>query len=336
MLLIQVIAFAELFALSMFFSMAESALTSLSPLRMKRISVDRPALRPAFIEWLAHPHRLLTTILIGNNFVNVAASSLSYTMALPLATFIPRRLLAVILWLAVTGVFVVFGEVVPKIVGRTYRERICEWALPILSRLKNGLYWVWGPVGWALDKVAPALRGTPANPLMVTSLEELQAALLQSESQGEVAHDAAEMIRRAVRLPERSAAQIMTPADKVDGLPMDLLSGKRSADLYADILIESGRTRVPVFRKGEAVGYVNVMDFLGAGETPPLESVLRPLRRVPPDMRAPDLLAFFKTTGEPIAAVQEGESFQGLVTLEDVLEEVVGEILDEYDAEKKK
>ena len=95
MLLIQVIAFAELFALSMFFSMAESALTSLSPLRMKRISVDRPALRPAFIEWLAHPHRLLTTILIGNNFVNVAASSLFYTLALPLFALAPGKFVVV-------------------------------------------------------------------------------------------------------------------------------------------------------------------------------------------------------------------------------------------------
>ena len=217
-----------------------------------------------------------------------------------------------------------------------YREKICKWGLPILHWLKDALYLVWGPVEWVLGMVSPGLAQGPANPLMVTSLEELQYALTQSESQGRVPADAAEMIRRVVRLPERTAVQIMTPAQNVDGLSLDLLAGRRAADFYVNVLVESGRTRLPVFRQGEVVGYVNAMDLLGAAEPPPLETMLRPLHRVPPDAKVPDLLQFFKDRGDPLAAVLEGDRFLGLVTLEDVLEEIVGEILDEYDAEKKK
>ncbi len=336
MLALQCLSFIFLFALSMLFSAAEAALTALSTLRMKRLSVVRPSLAPALSEWLLHPHRLLTTLLVGNNFVNVAASSLFYTMLLPLKVSLPSKVFGVFLWLAATALFVAGAEVLPKIVGRAYREKIIEWGLPLLSWLKDALYLVWAPVGWFLKKTAPRLAQAPANPLMVTSLEDVHHALSESESQGHVAADAAAMIRRTMSLPERTAAQIMQPAERVDGLSLDLLGGRRAAGFYVDVLVESGHTRVPVFSRGEAVGYVNVMDLLGAPEAPPLEKLVRTLRRVPPDAKVLDLLGTFKSSGDPIAAVQEGSRFLGLVTLEDVLEEVVGEILDEYDVEKKK
>lgn len=336
MLLFQLTLFLALFFLSMLFSAQEAALTALSSLRAKKLSLVNPALRPALSEWLSHPHRLLTTILVGNNFVNVAASSLFYAMALPLSAHVPERLLDVLLWLTATVLFVAGGEVLPKIVGRTYREALCTWGLPVINPLKQALFLFWGPVGWALKKTAPRLAQAPINPLMVTSLEELHHALQESESQGEVSTDDADMIRRTMALTVRTASQIMTPAAKVDGLSLDLLGGKRSPDFYVDMLVESGHTRVPVFKKNRVAGHVKVTDLLDAAQAPVLEKILRPLQSVPPDMKVLDLLQLFKVTGEPVAAVQaEDGGFLGLVTLEDVLEEIVGEILDEYDTEHK-
>jgi CBS domain containing-hemolysin-like protein len=335
-LFLQSFLFVFLFGLSMLFSAAEAALTALSTLRMKRLSVERPSLTPALSEWITHPHRLLTTLLVGNNFVNVAASSLFYTMLLPVRTVLPPRVFDALMWLSATALFVAGAEIIPKIIGRAYRDRICAWGLPVLARMKDGLFFIWGPVGWALGKAAPRFAVAPANPLMVTSLEDLHHALTESESQGDVPPDAAAMIRRAVQLPERTAGQIMQPAVKVDGLSLDLLGGRRPPDFYVDVLIEAGRTRLPVFKKGEPVGYVNALDLMAVEAAPPLEKILRPLRRVRPEEKVLDLLHTFKSSGDPIAAVQDGDRFLGLVTLEDVLEEVVGEILDEYDLEQKK
>ena len=338
MIFLQLIILGVLLGGSAYFSMVEAAITTLSALRMKKIAVVSPRLAPLFQEWLANPHRLLSVLMVGNSLVNVSFSSLAAVAAVPLDNYFSPSTVGWMVWGAVTVCLVVGGEIVPKIIGRTYRERVAAGTLPFFSRATRALFVIWGPVGWAIKRFAPALHRAPVNPLTAVSLEELQHAVSESQAAGHLAPDSGEMFGRALAMAQRTARQVAQPADRIDALALDVLDRANGPDLFVDLLVETGRTRVPVTRQGRYVGYLNAMDFLASarsGRVPPIEAMVRPLRRVHPDTKALDLLEEFRKKGDAIALVGPADgAVEGLLTLEDVLEELVGEILDEYDREE--
>lgn len=338
MIVLQLLILVILLGLSACFSMAEAAVTTLSALRMKKIVVLSPRLGPLFQEWLANPHRLLSVLMVGNNLVNVGFSSLAAIAAVPLNRVIPRGVVSWTVWLLVTVSLVIFGDIFPKIIGRTYRERVAAGTLPFLSWIAQKFFWVWAPVGWLVRRWAPSLHHAPINPLTVVSLEELQHAVAESEVAGHLSEDASEMFRRALALTQRTAREVAQPLDRMDALALEILERVNGPELFVDLLVETGRTRVPLTRVGQLLGYLNVMDFLGAvksGQIPLVEPLVRPLRWVGPDTQALHLLEEFRAKGDGIVLVGEpGGEVEGFLTLEDVLEELVGEILDEYDREE--
>lgn len=338
MILFQITVLLLLLGFSVYFSLIEAAITTLSALRMKKLSFFSPRLAPLFQEWLANPHRVLSVLMVGNTLVNISFSSLAAVAAVPLNDYFSRTTVSWTVWGVVTISLVVFGEIVPKIIGRTYRERVAEATLPFLSRATRALYWIWGPMGWAIEKWVPALHQAPVNPLTVVSLEELHHVVAESQSAGHLPLDSGDMFRRVLAMTQRTAGEVAQPADRVDVLALEVLDRPDGWNLFVDLLVETGRTRVPVTRGGRPVGYVNVMDFLAAvrsGLAPSVEERIRPLRWVPPETKALDLLEQFRGTGDAIALVgNPAAEMSGLITLEDVLEEVVGEILDEYDREE--
>jgi CBS domain containing-hemolysin-like protein len=334
----QAVLLVLLLALSAYFGLVEAAITALSPIRMKKLAMHSPRLRPLFQEWLAHPHRLLSVLLVGNNAVNIGFSSVAAVAAVPLHPFFPRVAVTWSVWFLVTVLLIVAGDILPKVAGRAYRERVAAWALPLLSRATRSLYFVWGPLGWALKKFAPAFKEAPVNELTVVSLEELQHAVSESQAAGHLHGDAGEMFRRALAFSRRTAGEVARPPDRMDTLALEILDRPDGRELFMDLLVESGRTRVPVTRGSRAVGYVNALDFMAAADTgihPDVSEMVRPLRRVPPAARAADLLEDFRRSGDPLAILEtpDGE-MAGLLTMEDLLEQIVGDILDEYDREK--
>lgn len=340
MILLQLAVLALLFAGYAFFSLSESALTALSALRMKRLSVLRPALSPYFSEWLSRPHRLLVTLMIGSNVLSLAVSSLAAALALPLRARLPAKLVDLGVWILVTAALLVFAEMVPKIVGRVYRERVSEWALPVLSRVSRAFALLAAPVGWAMERLAPGMETAPVGRLSTLSLEELQHVIVESQAAGQMPAESGEMMKRVLSLTQRPVSAVLQPAEKVDAVPLETFGRPNGAELFVDLLVETGRTRVPVTRAGAPAGYVNVLDLFGEGvaDAGRVESLTRRPLMVPPDKGVFDLLGDFQKSGEPVAFVQDGQEgrFLGIVTLEDVLEEIVGEILDEYDLEQKK
>jgi CBS domain containing-hemolysin-like protein len=142
-------------------------------------------------------------------------------------------------------------------------------------------------------------------------------------------------------LNKRTVSDIMQPASIIDTVALELLDrGGDSKELFIDLLVESGRSRVPVTRAGVPAGVVHVMDLLKEWNTrnvENIEKVIRPVHAVPPDKPIADVLTGFQSSGEHLAVVEkENGEFVGIVTLEDILEEIVGDIVDEYDLEKKK
>lgn len=327
-----------LLAVSASFSLVEAAITALSALRIKKLSFVRPGFFPFFREWIERPHRLLTVLMVGNNLVNVAFSSLAAVAALPLNAVLPPALVSWAVWVLVSFLVLVVGDIVPKIVGRVYRERVVVWTLPVLWRLVRLSTVLWGPVDWALRRYAPLLHRVSADALAVVSVEEIQQAASESSAAGHLSKDSGDMLHRALALTLKTAGDIARPAAALESLPLELLSRPNGGALFLDLLVETGRTRVPVTRAGRPVGYVNVFDVLreGAGASGDgLESLVRPLRRILPDVRAGELLDEFRRTGDPLALVVtlDGQ-VRGFLTLEDLLEQIVGNILDEYDREE--
>lgn len=328
---------AVLLVLSALFALTESAITTLSAIRMKRLAVVAPTLSPYFQEWLATPHRLLSFLMVGNNLVNFGFSSLAALLALPLHDRWPSDAVDVGVWLGVTAVLLVGGEILPKVVGRVYRERVAELVLPIVSRLSRGFFFVWGPIGWVLEKWAPQLHQAPVNPLTVVSLEELQHAVAESQATGQMTGESGDMFGRALALSQKTVAEVAHPLERLDTLALEVLDRPNGADLFQDLLVETGHSRVPVTRAGRLAGYVHIKDVLArvrTGDPVQIEPLIRPLRRVSTATRAVDLLSLFRTTGEAIALVETpGGEVRGWMTLEDLLEQIVGDILDEYDLE---
>jgi putative hemolysin len=337
----ELLALAALFLCSAFFSASEAALTTLSSLDIRKLTVLLPTLSRHFADWLAMPHRLLVTILVGNNAVNLAASSLTAAVAAPLAAVLPDPVLGVLVWLATTVVLLGFGEVAPKIIGRAYPEKMSIWAVPVLGGLTRVFHGVLRPALWLVERLAPGLDSPPVGRLTALTLEELSYMIRESQASGQVPADAGEMMGRVLALHHRTAADILAPASQTDVVALEVLDrGPGAGELFVDLLVESGRTRVPVTRAGVPVGYIHVMDILKewrGGSASTLDNLIRTAPAVPPEKPVAELLSFFQQSGEHLTFVEnEAGEFQGLVTLEDVMEEIVGEILDEYDWERKK
>jgi putative hemolysin len=341
MIFFEILILVFLFLASAFFSASEAALTSLSSLKMKQLAVVHPALGRHLNEWLSRPHRILVTILVGNNAVNVAISSLGATLILPAILSLPKIMVEVILWLATSVLLLVVGEIVPKIVGRVYAERVSVWTFPILGRLTRAFSLFFRPAHNFLDRFAGGVESAPVNKLTALSLEEMHHIINESQASGHVSTESGAMMDRVLALNRRTVADILQPASSIDTVAMELLDrADNNAELFVDLLVESGHSRVPVTRAGVPVGIVHVMDLLKewrSGRVGSLEALIRPVFWVSPAKSASDLLADFQKTGDH-AALAEGEhgEFVGMVTLEDLLEEIVGEIVDEYDLEQKK
>lgn len=340
MIIFELVILALLFAASAFFSASETAITALPQLKMKQLSVLHPSLMKHFHEWLSRPHRLLIAILIGNNMVNISISSLGATLILPAFQRFPSWMTEFILWIATTLLVLVLGEIIPKIVGRVYAERVSVWTLPLLGRLSDAFAAVLRPITWVLDRVTRGLEA-PVNKLTALSLEELHHIIDESEASGHVSEESGAMMDRAMSLSRRTIADILQPASAIDSVALESLDrGGENKELFVDLLVESGRSRVPVTRAGVPVGVIHVMDLLKIWRTEKvdsLEKLIRPVMSVSPAKPVADLLAEFQKSGEHLALVEkEGGEFLGMVTLEDILEEIVGEIVDEYDLEKKK
>lgn len=315
--------------------MLEAALTTLSVLHVKRLSVFNPRLTPHLLDWARRPHRVLSTILIGVNLAQVEVSGLAAALADPLRHWWPAWLVTSLVWGGMSLLTFLGGDVVPKIIGRAYCERVAEWALPTLSRASVLSVVVWGPMSWVLHLWGASINEAPLQRLTSATLDDVRQALTHSESSGQLPGALREMIERVLALPPRRVGEIALPLAAVDRLQAEVLDeSSQPVYLLMERAAETGRSRLPVVRGGKVAGYVNLMDLLRAG---PLAGdqkwsvFLKPVLKVLPSATVTEVLELFRSTGESAAAVEVEGVWRGWVTQEDVLEEIVGEILDEYD-----
>ncbi len=321
----QVIALIILLILSGFFSSAETSLFSISRSKARFLAKQSGDKANQLIFQMKNdPHRLLSTILIGNNVVNIAASSLATRLALQLFPNYAVGLATGVM----TFLILVFGEVFPKSVATNNNVLIARTII-------FPLYWfslICRPIVFLLDFI-PKLTGRIKKAPTVTE-EELMSFVEVVREEGEIKEEEQKLIHRIFEFDDTNASEIMTP--RAD---MFVVEADETLDLQA--IAESGFTRIPVIENtiDNVVGILNVKDILTHQakykELPDVRQLMRPPYFVPEHKKLDSLMQQFKKRKNHMAiVVDEHGGVSGLITLEDALEELVGEIRDETDKEE--
>ena len=357
-LLIQILVFFILIILSAFFSGSETALTSIGKIKARQIIHRNGDTKVHLDQWLQDPSKLLTTILVGNNIVNICASVLGHIiteqimenylhLSSNVATVGGVAVALVTLWL------LVFGEVTPKIYCRQNAEKIVPQVIHIL----NFLYYPLFPIIWILRKISHIIvlfmGGDFVLESSILTEEDLKRFLEASEREGLIEEEEREMIDSIFDFGDTIIREVMVPR-----VEMNCLEINTPLEVTVQFVVSSGHSRIPVYNESvdNIVGIVYSKDILkslaqkqeikiedssqeedktSSGEEKPLlEEILHPPHYVPENKKVSELLEYFQSEKIHMAmVVDEYGGISGLVTLEDVLEEIVGEIHDEFDAE---
>ncbi len=314
-------------ALSAFFSASETAFSSLNQIRLKSRadSGDADARR---VQALAERYdSLLSTILIGNNIVNIALASLG---AVLFTEFVSRQYGASLSTLVITVAVLVFGEVTPKSLAKEMPERFALFAAPVLG----ALLWVFTPANWLFGK----WKGFLANIFHTEETEgitdaELMTMVNEAESGGDLTDRESELIRSAIEFDDVEVEQVLTPRVDVEAVP-DTITPDELAEAFA----ESGYSRLPVYHEtiDNIIGVIHEKDYYAAvrKNEVDVEALVSPTIYTTAGTQISQLLPTLREKHHHLAVVvDEYGGTEGIVTLEDILEELVGEIWDEHDEE---
>lgn len=316
---------------SAFFSAAETALVSLSPQKAKRLALRSPNLAQAIVGWLGQPHELLTVILVGNTLTVVIFAALATTIALHIFSHVSPTQVEINAWIIQTVFMVIFGEMVPKFFARRNPEKTSLWALPVLSFLRIFMRPFLTAVTRIINAIFPSWKAPPVGQLLIFNMDELKSLLEETPV------ESTNMMQRVLDINHRQTSDIMTPLARMDFVEIDPAGKpKRNRDLLIDLIVEDGHTRTPIKLGGQFIGFIHSQDLLSlmiSDQDQLIEHMVRPTMNVAFNKNVVDLLEDFKKSGTHVAFVRDAKNdVIGLVTLEDVMEEITGEILDEYDA----
>jgi len=341
LIFICLVALVFLFVMSAFWSGAETALTSLSKYRIKKLIALNKHLSSMLGQWLKAPYYLLTTILIGNTANDLLLSSLATVIVLrvcsPFFGVVPRGLVEVVDWLGISFLLLVLGEMTPKIFARRNPEKVTLALLPALSRIMKVSAYVISPFTNTLKFLFPRLNLVPVGRLSYISLEEIHGLITEANSTGALAKETSQMLERVLKLGALSVKEIMTPVKDVEAVNL-----YQNEDKFLDLVVETGRSRVPVYNSNinKIAGFLHTKDLLWCWKKNKecfSREIIRPPYFVSPDKKVSELLREFQSGKTHMAFVVDGVgNIAGLVTLEDVLEDIVGEILDEYDLKRER
>jgi putative hemolysin len=317
---------------SAYFSSAETAITSLAHGRLRFLANEHEKKRRGLLRLLEEPNDLITALLVLNNLVNVMASSL---MTLIVVQTIPLSpgMQGLIATLVMTVSLLLFGEITPKNFAKHNAERMTLLTInqiyaltrllrPIIALFRGAAYGIGRLFGIDLSEMEP----------VQVSDEQIETLIDASEESGLLAEADGEMIRRILDFDEMSAEQVMVPRPDVQ-----LIEIATPLLEVRDTVAKDGHSRFPVYEgvPDNVVGMLYAKDMLAYDPSDPsvtLRSLLRPAYYAPTTQPINALLREFQRQKVHSAVViDEFGGVAGLVTLEDILEEIVGEIEDEYD-----
>ena len=324
---------------SFFFSGTETVLTSLGEAKARQLREQLGERGRALTLWIEHPRKVLTALLIGNNLVNVAAATVATDVSMRTLRelgFEGAEGLAVVTGV-MTLMLLIFGEITPKTIAREQAERLATITLRILKPF----YVISYPLAWVLARMAAAisraLGSDPERP--VVTEKDVDWVIGLSAREGALEEVKEQLLTSVLEFTDLQVKEIMVPRTQVAAFELT-----STLQHVLEITEQTGHSRFPVFEESidEVVGILNVKDLLPVFHEKPtgprpasLKPWLRPTWFVPELMKVSHLMGEMQRRRTHLAVVvDEFGGTAGIVTLEDVVEEIVGEIRDEYDVEE--
>lgn len=332
------IVFILLIVLSIFFSSGETALTSLSKFDIKELLRKKSKKAGPLKFWLERPNRLLTAILIGNNFVNICASILATLLAINISKYFHLKQTLVVGLTAglVTIIVLVFGEITPKTFAKQNAKRVSLFFIrPLLVFAK-----VISPIIKVLVTIANLftrmLGGKTSPEIPIFTEDEIRTIIDISEEEGTIEKEEREMLKDVLEFGDTIVREVMVP--RID---MHCIDINTTSEKIINEAIKFGHSRFPVYRDNldDVVGVLyskDILRTLGKNELLSIENLMRQCVFVPETKKISGLLKEFRNGKMHLAVVvDEYGVTSGLITIEDLLEEITGEIKDEYDVEEE-
>ena len=328
----QLVAIFILVLLSMFFSSAETALTTSNKLRMRSLADEGSKRAASVIRIIENPSKMLSTILIGNNIVNLSASSLATSLAISVwGNYAVGAATGVL-----TFIILIFGEIMPKTVATIYAEQIAlaySGIILLLMKVLTPVIFIVNVFSGLLMKLFHINKNARASTI---TENELRTIVDVSHEEGVIESEERRMITNVVDFGDSYAKDIMVP--RID---MECVDADSSCSDLMDLFRENKYTRLPVYEESRdnIIGIINLKDiFLHKGN--PDDYSIRTL------MREPYFTYEFKKTSELLIEMRKNSislaivldeygATAGLITLEDLVEEIIGDIRDEYDEDEE-
>lgn len=310
---------------SAYFSATETAFSSLNKTRIKTLAEDGHKRAKLVLKLSNDYDRLISTILIGNNIVNILAASLGTLMFVKL---LGEDIGATVSTVVVTVVVLIFGEISPKSIAKDFPEKFAMFSAPIIQFLiwiltpLNFLFWLWKKFLSLFLKKKDDEKLSQAELLMF--VEEVQEG-------GSIDTNEGHLLRNAIEFGDLKAEDILTHRVDLEALPVDA-----TPEEVAEKFENSKFSRLPVYEEDidHIVGILHLKDFYGINgiTTQPISEIMTPPLFIHRTEKISDLLKQLQTTKSHMAVVvDEYGGTLGIVTMEDILEELVGDIWDEHD-----
>ena len=313
-----------LIILSAYFSATETAFTSINKIRLKNMAGDGDKKADRVLKLSEKYDKLLTTILIGNNIVNISMTSIATVLFVELLGSYGATAATVV----ITVVVLIFGEITPKNIAKEMPESFALASAPVLKKLMTLLT----PVNFVFTKwkqlIAKIFKLDTDDAI---TEDEILTMVEEAESSGGIEERHSELIQNAIEFYELKAEDVMTPRPEMKAIDVEC-----PKEELAEMFKDTGYSRMPVYEEDidKIVGVINQKDFHNyiSGTNKNIADYIMPVVFVSTAMKISDLLKKMQQLKTHMAIViDEYGGTEGLVTMEDIIEELVGEIFDEHD-----
>ena len=328
-----VILLIILVTMSAFFSASETALTAFNRSKLKAIAEKNQRKADLLKGWLKKPNEILTALLIGNNIVNILASSIATMVAISILGNNSRAI--AISTGAMTILLLIFGEITPKVVAKAYSAHISNAVIKLVYMLSK-LFLPISKILMVVSKLIARIFGVKIDEIaFLITEEEIKSVVSVGEEEGVIEEEEKKMIHSIFEFTDTTVKEIMIPRTTVFAV-----EASKTLEEIWDVITGNGYSRIPVYEEGidNIIGVFYIKDIFNVIRDGKLnmqvKSFIREAYFVPETKALVEMLEEFKKKHIHMAIVlDEYGGTSGIITIEDLIEEIVGDINDEFDIE---